>query len=59
MMVSIIRCPLEVAEALKKTSHHNIEKEGVLATRLCTHKEDVDLINGQQLIKLPGNECID
>ncbi len=40
--------------ALAATSHHVPDRDGVLATRLCTHKEDVDHINQVQLEKLPG-----
>lgn len=48
------RCPGEVSRKLSDTALHNIEKDGVLATRLCTHKEDVDHINNNHLNRLTG-----
>ena len=36
------------------TTKHSIDREGILATRLCTHKEDVDQINQMQLDQLTG-----
>ncbi|RUS76879.1 hypothetical protein EGW08_015348 [Elysia chlorotica] len=47
-------CPEPVANALLATSKHCIDKEGVLATKLCTHKADVDEINKTELKQL---EC--
>jgi hypothetical protein len=41
-------------ETLEQTEHNCIEREGVLATRLCTHKEDVAKINKEKLDELPG-----
>jgi len=46
------RCPANVTETLRATVKHNIERQGILATRLCTHKDDVDLINTSHLNKI-------
>ena len=42
-------------EKLKKTKENTIDSDGVLATRLCTHKENVEQINNVQLQSLQGN----
>lgn len=39
---------------LAATSSQSIEKDGILATRLCSHTQDADLINESQLKALPG-----
>lgn len=35
-----------------------IEREGILATKLCTHKENVNQINEIHLSKLPGDKKV-
>lgn len=35
-----------------------IEQEGILATKLCTHKEDVNQINEIHLSRLPGEKRV-
>ncbi|OWF54393.1 ATP-dependent DNA helicase PIF1-like [Mizuhopecten yessoensis] len=50
--VRLGRCPDIVETTLRATAKHNIQKDGILATRLCTHKEDVDQINKYQMEKL-------
>ncbi|GFN95027.1 ATP-dependent DNA helicase pif1 [Plakobranchus ocellatus] len=42
-------CPEPVVNTLLATSKHCIDKEGVLATKLCTHKADVEEINISKL----------
>lgn len=37
-----------------KTSTQTIEKDGILATRLCSHTKDADVINETKLKELPG-----
>ena len=49
-----LRCPEHVHSTLRATAQHNIQRDGILATRLCTHKEDVDQINDYHLKKLQG-----
>lgn len=44
----------EVTAKLIKSTYHQIERDGILATRLCTHKDDVDLTNENKLQQLPG-----
>lgn len=44
----------EVTTKLLKSSYHQIERDGILATRLCTHKDDVELTNENKLKQLPG-----
>lgn len=48
------RCPDYVYTTLRATAKQNIQKDGILATRLCTHKEDVNEINEYHLQKLNG-----
>ena len=49
------RCSQEVCDTLTATARHSLDTDGILATRLCTHKEDVDHINQVQINKLKGN----
>lgn len=44
----------EVTAKLLKSAYHQIERDGILATRLCTHKDDVELTNENKLKQLPG-----
>ncbi|XP_070562852.1 ATP-dependent DNA helicase PIF1-like [Ptychodera flava] len=53
--IRVGRCPDEMAEKLAATAANKIDKNGILATRLCTHKEDVEQINVVQLQKLPDD----
>ncbi|XP_052776592.1 ATP-dependent DNA helicase PIF1-like [Mya arenaria] len=48
------RCPEFVYTTLRGTAQNNIQQNGILATQLCTHKEDVNQINNFQLKKLTG-----
>ncbi|KAL5021540.1 hypothetical protein ScPMuIL_000695 [Solemya velum] len=48
------RCPDAMAAVLRGTANHCIEKEGILATKLCTHKDDVNQMNNFHLQKLDG-----
>uniref|UniRef100_A0A2C9LRZ0 ATP-dependent DNA helicase PIF1 n=1 Tax=Biomphalaria glabrata TaxID=6526 RepID=A0A2C9LRZ0_BIOGL len=48
-------CPESVCQALIETSNKCIERNGVLATKLCTHKVDVDDINVSRLKQLTGD----
>lgn len=44
----------EVTAKLMESAYHRIERDGILATRLCTHKDDVELTNENKLQQLPG-----
>lgn len=44
----------EVTVQLLRSANHCIERDGILATRLCTHKDDVELTNENKLKQLPG-----
>ncbi|XP_053325483.1 ATP-dependent DNA helicase PIF1 [Spea bombifrons] len=58
--VRLGRCTDEVARKLLLTGNHKIERDGILATRLCTHKDDVELMNERRLQQLPGDgRCYD
>lgn len=48
------KCDDEVMDILKSSTSHRVDKDGIRATRLCTHKADVDLLNREQLKLLPG-----
>ena len=54
--VRVGRCTPEVSAALSATADNHISRDGILATRLCTHKEDVDQINRHRLQKLTGDQ---
>lgn len=44
----------EVTARLLKSASNPIERDGIVATRLCTHKDDVELTNENKLKQLPG-----
>ncbi|XP_075770721.1 ATP-dependent DNA helicase PIF1 isoform X3 [Pelodiscus sinensis] len=48
------RCTDEVTRKLMETATNRVERDGILATRLCTHKDDVELTNERRLQQLPG-----
>ncbi|KAM7046702.1 LOW QUALITY PROTEIN: ATP-dependent DNA helicase PIF1 [Acridotheres tristis] len=48
------RCTEEVTRQLMQTATHRSERDGILATRLCTHKDDVEVTNERRLQQLPG-----
>ena len=48
------RCPDETFGQLRRTSSHTIECHGIKATKLCTHKDDVEEVNSNQLKNLKG-----
>ncbi|XP_044157813.1 ATP-dependent DNA helicase PIF1 isoform X2 [Bufo gargarizans] len=52
--VRLGRCTEEVTRQLLLTGNNKIERDGILATRLCTHKDDVDLTNERRLQQLSG-----
>ncbi|XP_074150934.1 ATP-dependent DNA helicase PIF1 [Sminthopsis crassicaudata] len=52
--VRLGRCSDEVTQQLKATAKHKVEHDGILATRLCTHQDDVALTNERRLQLLPG-----
>ncbi|XP_010769620.1 ATP-dependent DNA helicase PIF1-like, partial [Notothenia coriiceps] len=53
--VRVGRVTEEVTAKLMESAYHRIEKDGILATRLCTHKDDVELTNDNKLQQLPGS----
>ncbi|KAJ0012152.1 hypothetical protein NQD34_013127 [Periophthalmus magnuspinnatus] len=52
--VRVGRVTEEVTSRLLHSASHSIERDGILATRLCTHKDDVELTNQNKLQQLPG-----
>ncbi|XP_041133433.1 ATP-dependent DNA helicase PIF1-like [Polyodon spathula] len=56
--VRLGRVTEEDTAQLMRTTYHKIEKDGILATRLCTHKDDVELTNEKKLQQLPGESRI-
>ncbi|XP_066513814.1 ATP-dependent DNA helicase PIF1-like [Hoplias malabaricus] len=52
--IRVGRATEEVTSQLLKTANNRIERHGILATRLCTHKDDVELTNENKLQQLPG-----
>lgn len=53
-----VSCSRRVTEGVTAkligSAYHTIERDGILATRLCTHKDDVELTNENKLQQLPG-----
>ncbi|TRZ23787.1 hypothetical protein HGM15179_003354 [Zosterops borbonicus] len=52
--IRVGRCTEEVTRQLMETAAHRSERDGILATRLCTHKDDVEITNERRLQQLPG-----
>lgn len=50
------RCSDEVTRQIRATAAHKVGRDGILATRLCTHQDDVALTNERQLRELPGEQ---
>ncbi|XP_047738595.1 ATP-dependent DNA helicase PIF1 isoform X1 [Hyalella azteca] len=48
------RCSETHAALLRNTAENKLSRDGILATKLCTHKEDVSHINKRHLEQLPG-----
>uniref|UniRef100_G1NBI9 ATP-dependent DNA helicase PIF1 n=1 Tax=Meleagris gallopavo TaxID=9103 RepID=G1NBI9_MELGA len=53
--VRLGRCTEEVISLLMQTATNRSERDGILATRLCTHKDDVELTNERRLRQLSGD----
>lgn len=51
-------CSDALVSKLTETKNQVIEREGILATKLCTHKENVNQINEIHLSKLPGDKKV-
>ncbi|XP_071606535.1 ATP-dependent DNA helicase PIF1 [Heliangelus exortis] len=52
--VRLGRCTEEVTRLLMQTATNRSERDGILATRLCTHKDDVEITNKKRLQQLQG-----
>ncbi|KAM6396341.1 ATP-dependent DNA helicase PIF1 [Pluvialis apricaria] len=52
--VRLGRCTEEVIRLLMQTATNRSERDGILATRLCTHKDDVEITNERRLQQLSG-----
>ncbi|XP_038298576.1 ATP-dependent DNA helicase PIF1 [Canis lupus familiaris] len=52
--VRLGRCSDEVTRRLQATASHKVGRDGIVATRLCTHQDDVALTNEKRLQELPG-----
>lgn len=53
----VTRCTEEVISLLTQTATNRSERDGILATRLCTHNDDVELTNERRLRQLSGEFC--
>ncbi len=51
-------CSKRQEEVLRATADNRIESEGILATRLCTHTEDANVVNREELAALPGESRV-
>ncbi|XP_077372024.1 ATP-dependent DNA helicase PIF1 [Festucalex cinctus] len=49
------RATEEVTNKLIESAYRQIDRDGIVATRLCTHKDDVELTNDNKLQQLPGS----
>ncbi|GAB1294364.1 ATP-dependent DNA helicase PIF1 [Apodemus speciosus] len=49
------RCSDDVTRQLRATAAHKVGRDGIVATRLCTHQDDVALTNKKRLRELPGD----
>lgn len=56
--IRIGRVTEEITEKLLATAKQNIEGNGILATRLCSHTNDSKLINESKLKQLQGQEKV-
>ncbi|XP_022823015.1 ATP-dependent DNA helicase PIF1 [Spodoptera litura] len=56
--IRIGRVTKEISDRLVGTSRQNIESDGILATRLCSHTNDSKMINDSKLSDLDGEEKI-
>lgn len=52
--IRIGRCPPAVSDLLSSTCRQEIERDGIRATKLYTHKGDVEATNARELEELPG-----
>jgi hypothetical protein len=50
----IYRVTPEITAQLLATVDHKVERGGILATQLCSHMQDVNLINSSRLNNLAG-----
>ncbi|XP_061695214.1 ATP-dependent DNA helicase PIF1 [Syngnathoides biaculeatus] len=53
--VRVGRATEEVTNKLIASVYRQIDRDGIVATRLCTHKDDVELTNDNKLQQLPGS----
>ncbi|XP_061653801.1 ATP-dependent DNA helicase PIF1 isoform X2 [Phyllopteryx taeniolatus] len=53
--VRVGRATEEVTNQLIASAYRQIDRDGIVATRLCTHKDDVELTNDNKLQQLPGS----
>ncbi|KAM8839588.1 ATP-dependent DNA helicase PIF1 [Synchiropus picturatus] len=52
--IRVGRVTEEATAKLLDSAYHDIDQDGIVATRLCTHKDDVELTNENRLQQLPG-----
>jgi hypothetical protein len=54
IFVSFCRVTPEITSQLLATMEHEVESEGILATQLCSHMQDANIINNSRLNNLTG-----
>lgn len=52
--IRIGRCTPSTTAILESTANNKLDKNGIIATRLCTHRDDVDFTNKTKIEKLSG-----
>eukprot|EP00794_Sanderia_malayensis_P007930 gene7930-8785_t len=53
--IRVGKCPEHIQQKLETTSTHTIEQHGIQATKLCTHKVDVEEVNELRMKNLKGD----
>ena len=54
MRTHLLPTPSPLAWQLRATKSHDVDRNGLTATRLCTHVADAAAINKRRLVALPG-----
>jgi hypothetical protein len=51
---NVYRCTVNTLQILRSTENNPFINDGIIATRLCTHKKDADAINEREMNALTG-----
>nr|CAB3264856.1 ATP-dependent DNA helicase PIF1-like [Phallusia mammillata] len=56
--IRIGKCDSTAMSVLKATRHNRLEKDNIVATKLCTHRENVDQTNSDELERLESKPVV-